>query len=70
MTTKNYIDEGDRVIIKQVIGVRGSARDKSYIGKTGIVVSNDGLGLCEVKLDDGRTDIFWNSSGLEKISEK
>jgi len=69
MATKNYINGRDKVIVKKVIGVNGSANDKSYIGKTGIVISNDGFGLCEVRLDDGRRGRFWNGNDLERINE-
>ena len=69
MVTRDYIDRGDRVIVKQLIGISGSVKDKSYIGKTGVVISNDGFGLCEVKLDDGRKGMFWNGNDLERIGE-
>jgi hypothetical protein len=49
-----YIDRGDRVKVRNV---------KAF-GAHGIVISNNGWGRCEVRLDDGRTLDFMNVRDL------
>lgn len=61
-----YIDKGDRVVIKSDGTQTGFGGNnlKEHKGKHGIVLRNDGFGLCKVKLDDGNEVSAWNSADL------
>jgi len=43
---KDYIDRGDRVIIVGDTHANGSSVLAAHQGKHGLVLSNDGFGLC------------------------
>jgi hypothetical protein len=51
---KGYIDRGDRVKV----------RNTQAFGAHGLVLSNDGFGRVEVKLDDGRKLTLMNHRDL------
>lgn len=62
----SYIDKDDRVVVLAHIEEQAHARMPypDAVGKHGIVLSNDGWGLCAVKLDDGSTIRAWNHADL------
>jgi hypothetical protein len=66
--TDDYIDAGDRVIVKSDGHPNGFGGQvlTAHKGKHGIVVSNDGFGRCAVLLDDGVTVDAWNGADLER----
>ena len=66
---KDYIDRGDRVIIVGDTHANGSSVLAAHQGKHGVVLSNDGFGLCEVRLDDGTIVTAWNSADLKREGE-
>lgn len=68
MTGVEYIDQGDRVIVTagiaepthQRLGVPAAA------GQHGVVLDQDGWGLCTVRLDNGAEICAWNGKDLER----
>lgn len=64
----DHIDAGDRVVIASdgnITGFGGQTLTK-HKGKHGVVLTNDGWGLCRVLLDDGEEVSAWNGADLEK----
>lgn len=65
---RDFIGRGDRVVV--VGNTRmGSSDLSAHQGKQGEVVSNDGSGLCEVRLDDGTIVTAWNIADLKREGE-
>lgn len=64
----DYIDMGDRVVVKPDIAESAHARmpRPGAIGKHGVVLENDGYGMCTVRLDDDGVIHAWNAKDLER----
>jgi hypothetical protein len=62
-----YISTDDRVVIKSRGNETGfGGQDLTgHIGKRGTVLSEEGFGLCTVRLDDGGVVEAWNGADLD-----
>jgi len=67
-----FIDTGDRVVTTAGLGEPQHARlaRPEHVGKRGVVISNDGWGLCTVELEDGSLVTAWNIYDLERYVEE
>jgi hypothetical protein len=67
--TKEYIDTGDRIVVKDVTpehnGFGSTSLKEHHLGMHGIVSYNDGWGHCRVLLDNGDEVSCWNGKHLE-----
>lgn len=59
-----YLDVGDWVKITGNTNFAGSDDLSNHQGKEGVIKSNDGSGLCDVKLDNGVVVKCWNGADL------
>lgn len=68
MTTKNYIDTGDRIVVSSTdnanTGFGGGSLRPEHLGMHGKVLRNDGWGHCSVLLDNGDEVSCWNGANL------
>lgn len=66
---ERYIGAGDRVIVTEGIKEKAHARRPrpELVGMKGIVMENDGWGLCKVELDDGTWASLWNAKDLKRV---
>lgn len=66
--TLGWIDTGDRVVISSVennfTGFGSSSLKDHHLGMHGEVISNNGVGCCQVRLDNGELVSAWNGKNL------
>lgn len=62
---REYLDVGERVRVKKYSGFTG--RPQHRAGEEGVIVYNNGWGLCTVVFDNGSRGNFYNDSELEEI---
>ena len=65
----SYLDRGDRVVIKNSTNKFGSDDLSIHQGKHGVILENNGWGLCSVELDDGTLIKAWSNADLKRESE-